>query len=679
LTLLGFTLRLSFMLGRVYHIDEFISLLAAVMTAQKGLPILPSGLFYDHGLLVSLLSGGLIRLVGFDELVGRWPLLLVGTLSIPAYYAVARRLFSSRLAGLAAAMLAAFDANAILWSGRIRMYALAQLAVLLCLYWLVEAFLRRPRPAARYLFLVFLLMALLSHYVSLLFLPPAAISLWLVGWLWRRGGRGARLRLGLGWGEVAAAGLVLALALAILMLGQIQTTSAIQSPVAQDRAGSPVGFLADFVSFGLDWSRFDDFVYYFLKPPYQLLLPLVALAGLGVAYRGIRRGFDRRDMVWLWLGVSLLLTIFGMGAVLSHTWRKTRYLYILCVPALSLLAAGGVRQLGDGLAAGLSGRLRRGEPAMPQPNAGRYATLGRGAAAVVAGAAIAVFWLPTDWATAHARGTGNYDTAFAYVKQNWQPGDRVMTVHPSASYLYLGRSDYYANQVTARVFQSENDDEDSEWVDRYVGGRLIADEDGLNQVLSAAGRLWFVTDDVRLFSRSRPLFVQQVAAQMDLVHNTGGTLVFLSRPYPRPVPVEPATALSANFGNLLELGGYSFDFKAVRPDGTLQLALYWRPLVDGFPKLYKVFVQLRNGQEQNVAQADHYVLEGLVTNEVLKDLRDQGEWLRDTADLALPGRLPAGSYQLLVGLYDPTTFERLPLAADRSGENALVLQTVSIP
>ena len=648
------------MLGRVYHVDEFISLLAAVMTAQKGLPILPSGLFYDHGLLVSLLSGGLIRLVGFDELVGRWPLLLVGTLSIPAYYAVGRRLFTSSLAGLAAAMLAAFDANAILWSGRIRMYALAQLAVLLCLYWLVEAFMRRPRPAARYLFLAFLLMALLSHYVSLLFLPPAAISLWLVAWAWRQGGHGARLRPELGWGEVAAAGLVLSLALTILLLGQIQTTTAIQSSPAPGSAG----FLSDFVSVGLDWSRFDDFVYYFLKPPYPLLLPLAALGGLGMAVRGIRRrGLDRRDLVWLWLGATLLLTIFGMGAVLSHTWRKTRYLYILCVPALSLLAAGGVRELGDWLAAGLSRR---------------YTILGRGAAAAAAGLAIAVFWLPTDWATAHARGTGNYDTAFAYVRQHWQAGDRVMTVHPSASYLYLGRSDYYANQVTARVLQSE-DDEDSGPVDRYVGGRLIADEDDLNQVLSAPGRLWFVTDDVRLFSRSRPLFVQQVAAQMDLMHNTGGTLVFLSRPYPRPVPVEPPTALSANFGNLLELGGYSFDFTAVQPDGTLQLALYWRPLVDEFPKLYKVFVQLRNGQDQNVAQADHFVLEGLVTNDALQDLRNQGEWLRDTADLALPARLPAGTYRLLVGLYDPITFERLPLVADRSGENAVVLQTVGIP
>jgi hypothetical protein len=57
----------------------------------------------------------------------------------------------------------------------------------------------------------------------------------------------------------------------------------------------------------------------------------------------------------------------------------------------------------------------------------------------------------------------------------------------------------------------------------------------------------------------------------------------------------------------------------------------------------------------------------------------QGEWLRDTADLTVPQELPSGTYRLLVGLYDPDTFERVPLVADQSGENAVILETVSIP
>jgi hypothetical protein len=92
-----------------------------------------------------------------------------------------------------------------------------------------------------------------------------------------------------------------------------------------------------------------------------------------------------------------------------------------------------------------------------------------------------------------------------------------------------------------------------------------------------------------------------------------------------------------------------------------------------------VFVQLRNEQDQIVTQADHYIFEGFVTSDIMKQLGDQGEWLRDTAELSLPQELPPGTYRLLVGLYDPDTFERIPVVADQSGENAVLLETVTVP
>jgi hypothetical protein len=131
-----------------------------------------------------------------------------------------------------------------------------------------------------------------------------------------------------------------------------------------------------------------------------------------------------------------------------------------------------------------------------------------------------------------------------------------MTIHPSAAYLYLGRSDYYATQGTARVLL---DDESEELVDRYVGSELLDTVDALNQVFSEEGRLWFVVDTNRLFSRYDPLFVQQIFAQMDVVHRAAEVLVFLSRPYPQAVPTEPSHAMRANWGGLIELGGSSLD------------------------------------------------------------------------------------------------------------------------
>jgi hypothetical protein len=274
-----------------------------------------------------------------------------------------------------------------------------------------------------------------------------------------------------------------------------------------------------------------------------------------------------------------------------------------------------------------------------------------------------------------AQGTGNYNTAFRWVEAHWQEGDRVMTVHPSAAYLYLGRSDYYATQGTARVMV---DDESEEEVDRYVGSTLVDSVEGLNAAL-ASPRLWFVVDQDRFFSRYESFFIQQVFAQMDLQHETGRVLVFLSHPYPRPVPPEPAKTVAANFSDLIELGGYALDLGAVAPDRTVQLGLYWRPQATNFQHPYKVFVQLRNEQGQTIAQADHFIYEGLLSGSVLGQLKQQQEWLRDTADLALPENLPSGSYNLFIGLYDPATFERVPVRPDASGENAVLLETISIP
>jgi hypothetical protein len=47
--------------------------------------------------------------------------------------------------------------------------------------------------------------------------------------------------------------------------------------------------------------------------------------------------------------------------------------------------------------------------------------------------------------------------------------------------------------------------------------------------------------------------------------------------------------------------------------------------------------------------------------------------------LSLPQELPPGTYRLLVGLYDPDTLERVPIVADHSGEDAVILETVTIP
>ncbi|MFN8459662.1 MAG: glycosyltransferase family 39 protein [Anaerolineae bacterium] len=674
LLLIALALRLGHLRAGIYHIDEYISMLAAQMTVLKGAPILPSGLLYHQGLFLSYLAAPLIGLTGFTEEIARWPSVLAGMLTLAVYYRAARQLSGSQAAGLSALALATLDVGMILWAARMRMYALTVLLMLLALYFLLQGCLLRPRRAYRLAGLACFLGAILAHSVAVVALPVWLLALFPCLWLGRSRFPIDWYRQKSSWVELVGLGLVVLVGLGFTIGGQIPFLA--PESTGGGGGGGVMGVLQKFLDPGFSWQRIDDFVYYYTDSDYW---PLPILAGVAwlLAWVAILRGrFTRRDLATLFLGLIVLLTLAELGLALTSTWRKTRYLFILCHPAMLLLAADGLARVFDSMAVWLpfmtaDRRPPTAKPSLPTPYSLLLTTY-----SLLPLLLIFLLWTPPALDVATARGTGSYDTAFKWVEERWQEGDRVMTVHPSAAYLYLHRSDYYATQGTARVLL---DDESEELVDRYVGSTLVDSVEGLTKALTESKRLWFVVDSDRLYSRYEPLFVQQIFAQMNVMHQAGPVLVFLSQPYPRPLPAQPAVTLQANFNNLVELGGYSFDPGQVAPDGTMQLALYWRPLAATLPKPYKIFVQLRDAHNQNVAQADHFIFEGYLNPGVLGQLKEQGEWLRDSADLSLPQTLPPGQYRLFVGLYDPATFERLPLLADTSGENAVLLQTISVP
>jgi hypothetical protein len=202
--------------------------------------------------------------------------------------------------------------------------------------------------------------------------------------------------------------------------------------------------------------------------------------------------------------------------------------------------------------------------------------------------------------------------------------------------------------------------------------------EALNAVLDSSRRIWFVIDAARLYERFEPFFTQQIFAQMDLVAQTGTAYVFLSRPHPVPVPAEPEARLEANFSHVIRLEGYSLTSSP--PKGIISLGLFWC-LVGEPARPFKVFVQLRNGQGQTIAQSDHYLLENLLTQAVWRQWQQKGEWLRDTAELTLPQPLNQadGPYRLYVGFYDPVTQQRVPLLNDTSGENAAIIEIPPFP
>jgi hypothetical protein len=639
-------------------------MLAAKMIAERGLPILPSGYIYDHGLLLSFLSGAFVAFAGFKEEVARWPTLLISVFTIAAYYVTARRLFDSRITGLMAATLAAFDASSIVWGTRARMYTQAHLFVLLSLAFLLEGTLKRPNQRSRYLSLVFLLAALLSHTITFLIMAALAILLLIFSLAYSR----EWLRQPRVWREAVVALITLAAVLAVAAAGQTRSIVSLQTSAAG--AGSPFALesLSGFFALGLEWSRFDNLVGFFEVSEYLWLLPVIAISLLVTLYRLLRRTFTFSDIASLFLALFVILVVFEMGALLADSRSLSRYLFMVVLPAFLLLSALSLSRLFGGLAQ-LVARLvtkpdRQARLATTTPLLGMVLVI--------------ALWGPAAWDLARMRSTGGYHTAFAYVRENWQPEDKVMTFHPAAAYLYLGRSDYYANQATAKVLRKEGDE--ASLVDRYTGSPLIDSVEELNGVLADGHRIWFVVDIHRLFNRYEPLFTQQVFAQMDVVHQSGEVYAFVSNPHPVPLPAEPIVVLDGNFDNLISLDGYSLDPTSIAPDGTALLGLYWRPIGD--PKrVLKVFVHLRDGKGQTIAQADHFIFERLLTSSEWHRLRDGGEWLRDTANVRVPLPLPVdgGPYRIYVGLYDPDTFERVPVLNDTSGEDAVVIDLTELP
>ena len=333
-------------------------------------------------------------------------------------------------------------------------------------------------------------------------------------------------------------------------------------------AGSPplgLEFLRGFIWPGLEWTRFDNLVGFFEEKPYDWLRPVIAVSLLVTLYRLLRRRANFTDVGLLFLTLLVALVVFEMGALLTDTWSKSRYVFIPALPAFLLLSAGSLARLLYGPIY-LASKLDR--------NLLQLAWL-KGAIGLAGVALIAVLWGPAAWGIAQAQGTGDYHTAFAYVRTNWQPGDQVMTTHPAAAYLYLGRCDYYANQISASVFRGEG--EDDTLIDRYTASPSSIQSRRSMPFSGKGQRLWFVVDELRLYERFEPFFTQQILAQMDLVQQTGTTYIFLSRPYPIPLPAEPLARLDANFGNVIHLEGYSLDPTAIAPDGIVSLGLYWRP------------------------------------------------------------------------------------------------------
>jgi hypothetical protein len=133
----------------------------------------------------------------------------------------------------------------------------------------------------------------------------------------------------------------------------------------------------------------------------------------------------------------------------------------------------------------------------------------------------------------------------------------------------------------------------------------------------------------------------------------------------------PQNKLNQPFGNPPQLTLLGYDLNPALTD-TLQLTLYWR--CESPPPLdYTAFVHVRNAAGETVAQKDQPPLNGIYPT----SLWDPGEIIADTINVPLPALPPAGIYQIVTGLYDFQTGQRL--AVPGNSANEVSLTDVSIP
>jgi hypothetical protein len=129
------------------------------------------------------------------------------------------------------------------------------------------------------------------------------------------------------------------------------------------------------------------------------------------------------------------------------------------------------------------------------------------------------------------------------------------------------------------------------------------------------------------------------------------------------------TPLDEEFGDAITLEGYGFRFEP----GVLDVTLRWSA-AEYLDVDYAVFVHLVTPETDGaiLAQGDSMPLDGRWPT----SLWLPGVAVDDTHAVAIPQGVREGAHWLLVGLYDPVTGDRLPLAGDG---DALPLGEVVLP
>jgi hypothetical protein len=500
------------------HVDEPSSVLAAHVVADRGLPILPSGMPYFQGYTLSWLLAPFVWL-GLGEIehltLLRMVPVLTGAATIYLGYRLAWSATGSAAAAAVTAMLIAIAPVSVQWSAHARMYGLLQ-ALTIALAWAWIVMLRGNRSARQVAIVAALFWAAVFTHVGAALLGPAmALAAALV--FGRR-----LLRM---WRVLLAFALSALAPVTLLALNRLLAapTEAAREPVSTPW-WSFVGanLLAPLARLRLpldDWqSRITAGI-----TLYWLVPGLIVAASTIVGGRLLLRRADLRPETRV--AVVTLLAFYWLpliGIIIFTVSPKVRYLlhlHLLGYPFLALLIATLVRH---------AGRERRWTRA-----GGVLLRYGAVAAIVLAiGGGLA-------WRLEHPVVQPNYDAAMAYVAERHQPGEPVVVTLPPVGYLSLAPADrddlrfLAGSEGWTRAERYTRLTPDGELIDYWIGADSLVSTRSLAALLDEGRDVWLVADAGRLRDdwTDTSAIRELIRDEMYPVHVAeGGAVVYRSKP-----------------------------------------------------------------------------------------------------------------------------------------------------
>jgi hypothetical protein len=182
-------------------------------------------------------------------------------------------------------------------------------------------------------------------------------------------------------------------------------------------------------------------------------------------------------------------------------------------------------------------------------------------------------------------------------------------------------------------------------------------EDSMAQVATRHDTIWVVYADSEDDQRSNPAVENWLRQHAFPIGTEWLSNVRLTRYSTTILP--PMHPLEVNLDRRIELQGYAFDERPLRPTEVLHVSLSWRSL-ERMETDYTVFVHLIDQDERVWAQSDSQPVGGSRPTSSW----EPGEEISDNHGLALPPDIPRGEYQIELGLYDATTGQRLPILTE---------------